>query len=127
LLWLESLYQLRHRLLLQPVSNDLARQPGYNYYTNDYYDAYSGYTGNFSTTFALSNAALTDLGADGLLSFFVRATAGDFLISGITLSATLGDAPGGQGQGVPEPASLALLGLGAVALGMSRKRKAKKS
>jgi hypothetical protein len=76
-------------------------------------------TGGDYYTITLNAANLADLNKDGIISFSITGTSGDFYFAGSTITADAA-AP------VPEPASLALLGLGMLGLGAARRRRAGK-
>lgn len=79
------------------------------------YDSTTGYSGNFTTSFALSAADITALTASNSLAFTVGALTNGFKINNISLTANT--------VAVPEPGSLLLLGLGFTGLLAARRRK----
>ncbi len=90
----------------------------YQHYVDDYYSRTFGYSGDFGTSLTLDAAALADLNADGLLSFSVRSSSGDFRLMSVTLIADLV---------VPEPGSSALFGVALAGLGLSRRIRQRQS
>jgi hypothetical protein len=85
----------------------------------DLYRRTSGFTGEFSTSFALSALLLQSLNNDKTLSWTVSADVGDFILESVTLNYDTANAA------VPIPAALPLFltGLGALALVAQRRKK----
>jgi len=67
----------------------------------------------------LNAANLADLNKDGIISFTITGTSGDFYFAGSTITANAAAA-------VPEPVSLGLIGIGMLGLGAARRRRASK-
>lgn len=79
---------------------------GYTTYYNRQRDVYEALQGSLEVGLGLDALALGDLKDDGVLSFDVAATVGQFRLLSATLNVQVDDAPPGR---LPEPGTLGLL------------------
>jgi hypothetical protein len=98
---------------------------GYNYtrYYNRQRDVYEAIQGSLEVDLGLDALALGDLRNDGVLSFDVAATVGQFRLVSATLNLQVDDAPP---TGLPEPGTLGLVAAAALT-GASFTRRRRKS